>query len=94
VGPFDGKESELNWQGRDRAITRVRGMLKGDVHIRFEQAFLVCVQGKFLSDSYKAVRTLHRSPLPFLRLIHLAPESSNNFSSEHMLALLGAGNRH
>ncbi|KAI0301798.1 clasp N terminal-domain-containing protein [Multifurca ochricompacta] len=37
--PFDGKETEHNWAPRDRAITKVRGMLKGDVHVRYTETF-------------------------------------------------------
>ncbi|KAI0030224.1 clasp N terminal-domain-containing protein [Vararia minispora EC-137] len=37
---FEGKETEHNWAPRDRAITRIRGMLKGDVHVRYTDTFL------------------------------------------------------
>ncbi|KAA1466154.1 hypothetical protein DENSPDRAFT_862277 [Dentipellis sp. KUC8613] len=38
--PFEGKETEHNWAARERAIIRVRGMLKGDVHVRYTETFL------------------------------------------------------
>ncbi|OBZ76525.1 Protein STU1 [Grifola frondosa] len=37
---FEGRESEHNWLGRDNAIQRVRGMLKGEVHERYTETFL------------------------------------------------------
>lgn len=37
---FEGKENEHNWAGRERSIVRLRGMLKGEVHIRYTDAFL------------------------------------------------------
>ena len=48
---FDGKETEHNWADRDRAIQRVRGMLKGDVHIRYTDAFLACLKDGFVTWS-------------------------------------------
>lgn len=53
--PFEGKESEHNWQLRERAINRVRGMLKGDVHIRFTDAFMEGLKGGFMTNSLKTV---------------------------------------
>ncbi|TFY80271.1 hypothetical protein EWM64_g3741 [Hericium alpestre] len=38
--PFEGKETEHNWAARERAIIRIRGMLKGDVHVRYAETFL------------------------------------------------------
>ena len=50
-----GKENEHNWAQRERAITRVRGMLKGDVHERFSEAFLAALKQGFIDASLKAV---------------------------------------
>ncbi|VDC06929.1 unnamed protein product [Peniophora sp. CBMAI 1063] len=37
---FEGKETEHNWASRDRAITRIRGMLKAEVHEQYPNVFL------------------------------------------------------
>lgn len=63
VKPYEGKESEANWLDRDRAVTRVRGMVKGDVHNRFEDTFLACLQQGFISASIKAVSINKQSDL-------------------------------
>jgi CLIP-associating protein 1/2 len=56
VPPFEGRESEHNWQPRDRAIARVRGMIKGDVHVRFHDAFMEGLKSGFMANSLKTVR--------------------------------------
>ncbi|KAI0069029.1 hypothetical protein BV25DRAFT_1817959 [Artomyces pyxidatus] len=55
--PFEGKETEHNWAGRDRAITRVRGMIKGDVHIRYTDTFLAHLK-QIIDASYKTLASL------------------------------------
>jgi CLIP-associating protein 1/2 len=50
-----GKETEHNWAPRDRAITRVRGMLKGDVHTRYAETFISHLKS-FVDASLKTVR--------------------------------------
>ena len=52
---FEGKETERNWQPRDKAISRIRGMLKGDVHIRFPEGFLHGIRNGMLEASLKTV---------------------------------------
>lgn len=37
---FDGKESEHNWQHRERAIFRLRGILLGGGHQQYQQTFV------------------------------------------------------
>lgn len=54
---FDGKETEHNWAPRDRAVTRVRGMLKGDVHIRYSEAFISHLK-LFVDASLKTLASL------------------------------------
>jgi CLIP-associating protein 1/2 len=49
-----GKETEHNWAARERAIQRVRGMLKGDVHSRYSEQFLNSLK-EFTQWSLKAV---------------------------------------
>ncbi|KAI9448289.1 clasp N terminal-domain-containing protein [Lactarius indigo] len=54
---FDGKETEHNWAPRDRAVTRVRGMLKGDVHVRYSEAFVSHLK-PFIDASLKTLASL------------------------------------
>ncbi|KDQ64807.1 hypothetical protein JAAARDRAFT_684619 [Jaapia argillacea MUCL 33604] len=56
--PFEGKESEHNWGARDQAITLVRGMLKGDVHNRYNETFLACLKSGFIDWSLKTLASL------------------------------------
>ncbi|KAJ7283886.1 clasp N terminal-domain-containing protein [Mycena rebaudengoi] len=56
--PFDGKESEHNWADRERAIIRVRGMVKGDVHLRYTDTFLACLKDNFIQWSLKTLVSL------------------------------------
>ena len=51
-----GKETEHNWAGREQAIQRVRGMLKGEVHERFTDTFLHGLKHGFMDASLKTVR--------------------------------------
>lgn len=54
---FNGKETEHNWAPRDRAVTRVRGMLKGDVHVRYSEAFILHLK-PFVDASLKTLASL------------------------------------
>ncbi|RXW25151.1 hypothetical protein EST38_g686 [Candolleomyces aberdarensis] len=56
--PFEGRESEHNWASRDAAIQRVRGMLKGEVHARYTDAFYACLKEGFMQWSLKTVASL------------------------------------
>ncbi|KAF9468966.1 clasp N terminal-domain-containing protein [Collybia nuda] len=56
--PFEGKETEHNWAAREQAILRVRGMLKGDIHSRYMDTFLVCLKEGFIQWSLKALASL------------------------------------
>ncbi|KAH8830244.1 clasp N terminal-domain-containing protein [Flagelloscypha sp. PMI_526] len=55
---FEGKESEHNWADRERSIIRVRGMLKGDIHTRYQDAFIGCLKDDFLKLSLKGLMSL------------------------------------
>ncbi|OCB84439.1 hypothetical protein A7U60_g8425 [Sanghuangporus baumii] len=55
---FEGRETEHNWAPRERSVNRVRGMLKGDVHIRYADAFLYCLKGGFIDASLKTLVSL------------------------------------
>ncbi|KAI9510431.1 clasp N terminal-domain-containing protein [Russula earlei] len=54
---FEGKETEHNWAPRDRAVTRVRGMLKGDVHVRYAETFISHLKS-FIDASLKTLASL------------------------------------
>ncbi|KAG8830341.1 suppressor of tub2 mutation [Serendipita sp. 399] len=56
--PFDGRETEHNWGPRERAIQRVRGMLRGDVHIRFPDIFIEELRSGFMANSLKTLTSL------------------------------------
>ncbi|KAF7331912.1 hypothetical protein MKEN_00071500 [Mycena kentingensis (nom. inval.)] len=55
--PFDGKETEHNWADRDRAVMRVRGMIKGEVHLRFTDTFMATMK-EFIPMSFKTLASL------------------------------------
>ncbi|THV03303.1 hypothetical protein K435DRAFT_651641 [Dendrothele bispora CBS 962.96] len=55
---YEGKETEHNWAAREQAITRVRGMIKGDVHQRYTDAFMACLKDGFMQWSLKALASL------------------------------------
>lgn len=41
---FQGKETELNWQPREKALVRIRGMLKARVPAEYPDVFPACVR--------------------------------------------------
>ncbi|TFK56070.1 hypothetical protein OE88DRAFT_1692958 [Heliocybe sulcata] len=55
--PFDGKETEHNWILRDRAITRVRGMIKAEVYVQYSDTFFSHLK-QFLNWSIKTLLSL------------------------------------
>ncbi|GJE84641.1 clasp N terminal-domain-containing protein [Phanerochaete sordida] len=55
---FEGREDEHNWAPRERAILRVRGMLKGDVHERYPETFLQGLKNGFIDASLKTLHSL------------------------------------
>ncbi|KAG2152962.1 clasp N terminal-domain-containing protein [Suillus clintonianus] len=55
---FEGKETEHNWAARERAIQRVRGMLSGNIHIRYPDVFLQCLKDGFMQFSLKTLVSL------------------------------------
>ncbi|KAF8164925.1 clasp N terminal-domain-containing protein [Crassisporium funariophilum] len=56
--PYEGKETEFNWLAREQAVQRVRGMLKGDVHTRYTEPFLLALKEGFIQWSLKALASL------------------------------------
>ncbi|THH11551.1 hypothetical protein EW145_g600 [Phellinidium pouzarii] len=55
---FEGKETEHNWAARERSITHIRGMLKGEAHVRFTETFLSCLKGGIIDASFKTLASL------------------------------------
>ncbi|KAJ7499121.1 clasp N terminal-domain-containing protein [Mycena latifolia] len=55
--PFEGKENEHNWADRERAIQRVRGMLKGEIHLRYTETFIGNLKD-FIQLSLKTLASL------------------------------------
>lgn len=50
-----GKETEHNWAAREQAIQLVRGMLKGEVHVKYQEQFLTGLKDGFIMWSTKTV---------------------------------------
>lgn len=42
---FEGKETEHNWTPREKAVVRIRGMLQGEAHKQYPEAFLAGMKG-------------------------------------------------
>ncbi|EIN10669.1 hypothetical protein PUNSTDRAFT_142631 [Punctularia strigosozonata HHB-11173 SS5] len=57
LSAFEGKETEHNWAPRERAIIRIRGMLKGDVHLRYAETFLAHLKS-IIDASFKTLASL------------------------------------
>ncbi|KAJ6510018.1 clasp N terminal-domain-containing protein [Mycena vitilis] len=55
--PFEGKENEHNWADRERAILRVRGMIKGEIHLRYTDTFMASMK-EFIQLSLKTLASL------------------------------------
>ncbi|PPQ79539.1 hypothetical protein CVT25_003421 [Psilocybe cyanescens] len=58
VKPFEGKETEHNWAAREQAIQLVRGMLKGEVHVKYQEQFLTGLKDGFIMWSTKTLASL------------------------------------
>ncbi|GHJ86862.1 hypothetical protein NliqN6_3264 [Naganishia liquefaciens] len=58
VQPFAGKETEHNWQGREAAVIRVRGMILGGAYKKFGSAFVNILRHEFWPESTKGVVSL------------------------------------
>lgn len=41
---FAGKETEFNWQDREKSIFTIRGMIKGNVHQTYRGAFIASLK--------------------------------------------------
>ena len=53
---FEGRESEQNWNLRDKHITRLRGLLRGNAYKEYPTAYMTGI-GSLQSGIVKGVRT-------------------------------------
>jgi CLIP-associating protein 1/2 len=72
---LQGKETEHNWAAREKAILRVRGMLKGDVHTRYMDTFLACLKDGYIKSSLKTVSTPRNINSSLLTARYLSPSA-------------------
>jgi len=85
--PFEGKETEHNWASREQAITRVRGMIKGDVHQRYGDTFMACLKDGFMQCSLKTVSMRYFTFRSVTNIFLLARQSANNSRVQYMFSL-------
>ncbi|OXG25622.1 protein STU1 [Cryptococcus neoformans] len=55
---FEGKETEENWAPRERSIVRIRGMMKGQAHVKYQPAFIAGLKGGIVEGVSKTVLSL------------------------------------
>lgn len=80
-----GKETEHNWMAREKAINRVRGMIKGEAHNRYRDSFLAGLKGGFVDMSFKTVRhTAHLHCRRDLNSKYAAHQLANHTCHEHL----------
>lgn len=60
--PPQGKETEHNWGPRERALVRIRGMLRGQVFATQSEAFAAGLKNGILEGITKTVRAPFESP--------------------------------
>lgn len=56
---FEGKETEHNWTPREKAVLRLRGMLRGEVHRQYRDAFVAGLKNGMLEGITKTVSHIH-----------------------------------
>lgn len=52
---FEGKETEQNWLPREKAVMRMRGMLRGQVHAQYRDAFIAGLKAGMMAGITKTV---------------------------------------
>lgn len=57
---FEGKETEHNWTPREKAVVRIRGMLRGDAHKDYHDAFLAGLKSGVFEGVSRTVSLLLR----------------------------------
>lgn len=50
---FEGEETEENWAPRERSIVRIRGMMKGQAHVKYQAAFIAGLKGGIVEGMSK-----------------------------------------
>lgn len=60
---FAGKETEANWEQRDKAFTHVRGLLRGGVHEEYGDVFMQGLR-QLMDGIYETVGGSEHSPAP------------------------------
>ncbi|KJE04556.1 protein STU1 [Cryptococcus gattii NT-10] len=55
---FEGKETEENWAPRERSILRIRGMMKGQAHVKYQAAFIAGLKDGIVEGLSKTVLSL------------------------------------
>ncbi|WWC88149.1 uncharacterized protein L201_003054 [Kwoniella dendrophila CBS 6074] len=55
---FEGKETEHNWAPREKAVVRIRGMLRGGVWPKFNEAFIQGLKNGILEGVLKTIVSL------------------------------------
>ncbi|WVW80419.1 hypothetical protein I302_102400 [Kwoniella bestiolae CBS 10118] len=55
---FEGKETEQNWAPREKAVVRIRGMLRGGVWPKFSDAFIQGLKGGILEGVSRTIVSL------------------------------------
>ncbi|WWC96688.1 hypothetical protein V866_003560 [Kwoniella sp. B9012] len=55
---FEGKETEQNWAPREKAVVRIRGMLRGGVWPKYSEAFIQGLKGGILEGVSKTIVSL------------------------------------
>ncbi|WVQ97020.1 hypothetical protein IAU59_004130 [Kwoniella sp. CBS 9459] len=55
---FEGKETEHNWAPREKSIVRIRGVLKGGVWRKFNEAFVAGLKGGIMEGVSKTILSL------------------------------------
>ncbi|OCF43209.1 hypothetical protein I317_02916 [Kwoniella heveanensis CBS 569] len=90
---FEGKETEHNWAPREKSLVRIRGMLKGGVWGKYNEAFVAGLKGGIIEGVSKTIvslRTTVAQQSCFL-LKELVEHLGSGFDQfvEHLLPILG-----
>ncbi|KAK8865635.1 hypothetical protein IAR55_000780 [Kwoniella newhampshirensis] len=55
---FEGKETEQNWALREKSVVRIRGMLRGQAHVKYTEAFVAGLKGGISEGISKTIMSL------------------------------------
>jgi hypothetical protein len=87
---IQGKETEHNWAARERSVVKIRGMIKGEAHIRFTDAFLAGLKANMLDRTLKTVcKVLGCGVRLRSNIVYTARKSSDNRRLTSLLPLRG-----